>query len=108
MNRWNIPDWLEHDVIQRDRACVYCGVSFEIVSSLVGDRPSWEHIVNDAGIITRENIVRCCRSCNSSKGTKSLENWLESSYCKRRGITEHTVAKVVQQLLENTGKSRGD
>lgn len=106
MNRWKIPDWLEHEVIQRDRACVYCGVGFGIVSSLVGDRPSWEHIVNDAQIITRENIVLCCRSCNSSKGTKSLKTWLESSYCKKHGITKDSVARVVRQLLENTGNSR--
>ena len=103
MNRWKISDWLERAVIQRDRACVYCGVSFEITSSQVGDRPSWEHIVNDARIITRENIVLCCRSCNSSKGSKLLEIWLESSYCKRRGISKDSVAMVVRHSLQDSG-----
>jgi hypothetical protein len=26
MNRWSIPHWLEREIIERDRSCVYCGV----------------------------------------------------------------------------------
>jgi hypothetical protein len=33
---------------------------------------TWEHIINDACIVTRKNIARCCVSCNSSIGTKKL------------------------------------
>lgn len=33
---------------------------------------TWEHIINDASIVTRENIALCCVACNSSKGTKRL------------------------------------
>lgn len=61
---------------------------------------TWEHIINDARIISRENIARCCVSCNSSKGTKKLSDWLESDYCKKRGINGETVAEVVKQALE--------
>jgi hypothetical protein len=60
---------------------------------------TWEHIVNDASIITRENIARCCVACNSSKGTKKLSDWLHSSYFKQRGITEDTVAEVVKKAF---------
>ena len=60
---------------------------------------TWEHIVNDARIINRGNITRCCFSCNSSKGTKKLSDWLESDYCKKRGITTDTVAEVVKRAL---------
>jgi len=28
MNQWRIPEWLEREVIVRDRCCVYCGVEF--------------------------------------------------------------------------------
>jgi len=94
MNRWNIPVWLEQEVKQRDKSCVYCGVVFG-----VENRPSWEHIVNDARIVTRENISLCCRACNSSKGVKPLEVWLESEYCKRRGISRDMVADVVKAAL---------
>ena len=72
MNRWNIPNWLEREVIARDRSCVYCGVEFTEQSASRRYRPSWEHIINDARIITRENIARCCIGCNASKGTKNL------------------------------------
>jgi hypothetical protein len=27
MNRWKIPQWLELEVKERDRKCVYCGVT---------------------------------------------------------------------------------
>jgi hypothetical protein len=60
---------------------------------------TWEHIINDASIITRENIARCCVACNSSKGTKSLYDWLQSNYCKKRGINKDTVAEVVKEAL---------
>jgi len=99
MNRWNIPDWLEKEVKDRDTHCVYCGVEF---GSSEHDRRSvatWEHIVNDASVITRGNIARCCPACNSSKGTKRLSDWLESGYCRRLGITRDTVAEVVKRVL---------
>ena len=98
MNRWHIPEWLEREVVERDRCCVYCGVAF--VPAVTGRaRPSWEHIVNDAAIITRENIARCCVACNASKGTKDLTEWLTSRYCRTRGITAKSVAAVVRAAL---------
>lgn len=99
MNRWNIPRWLEQEALERDRRCVYCGVTFEGDRPSRRDAPSWEHIVNDATIITRENIVRCCVGCNASKGTKSLAAWLGTQYCKERGITELSVAPIVRLAL---------
>ena len=103
MNRWNIPDWLEREVIDRDRCCVYCGIAFAVQSENRRDRPSWEHIINDARIVTRENIARCCIGCNASKGSKSLVEWLESKYCRTHGITRESVAPVVQSLLASNG-----
>ena len=26
MNDWGIPDWLEREVRERDKTCVYCGI----------------------------------------------------------------------------------
>lgn len=75
MNRWSIPDWLEEEVKKRDKTCVYCGVEMIEHMPPHGSRraaATWEHIVNDARIVTRENIARCCAACNSSKGTKDL------------------------------------
>jgi hypothetical protein len=103
MNRWSIPEWLEREVRQRDTECIYCRVPMS-QSAAIGSRgvvATWEHIINDAKIITRENIALCCASCNSSKGTKELSVWLDSSYCKWRGISRDTVADVVKQALRD-------
>jgi len=99
MNRWNIPEWLEREVIERDNHCVYCGVEFAAPNASRRDSPSWEHIINDARIITRENVARCCAGCNASKGAKNLGDWLESKYCRARGITRDSVASVVRSAL---------
>ncbi len=102
MNRWNIPEWLEQEVLARDTACVYCGVVFSLPAYSRGTKPSWEHIANDAKVVTRENIARCCMSCNASKGAKELRAWLQSKYCERKRIQEGTVASVVKDALSRT------
>lgn len=106
MNRWNIPDWLEREVIERDRHCIYCGVSLTARDASRRETPSWEHIINDARIVTRENIARCCVGCNASKGTKSLVEWLQSEYCRTRGITPESVAAVARSVLESNSSGR--
>lgn len=100
-NNWNIPDWLEKEVRERDKACVYCGVEFVGPTASMKTAASWEHIINDAKIISRENIALCCRGCNSSKGQKKLSVWLQSNYCMVHGITADTVAPIVKQTLAN-------
>jgi hypothetical protein len=55
--------------------------------------------VNDASIVTPENIALCCRSCNASKGAKPLPVWLDGAYCQRKGVTIDSVALVVRQAL---------
>lgn len=105
MNTWGIPDWLETEVRARDKVCVYCGTEMlEKIPKGHARRTAatWEHIINDARIITRENIARCCAGCNSSKGQKDLAAWLLSSYCKKRGITKDTVSDVVKHALQRT------
>ena len=103
MNRWNIPQALENEIIYRDKNCVYCGVKFGICGTRKS-KQSWEHIVNDERIITRENIALCCMSCNSSKGAKLLEDWLNSKYCLERNITKYSVAEVIKNALKNPPK----
>ena len=98
MNRWNIPDWLEIEIRDRDRSCVYCRSEFSTSGDGTKSIATWEHIVNDARMIDRDNIARCCFSCNSSKGTKTLSDWLNSDYCKTRGISVDTVADVRRAL----------
>ena len=99
MNNWNIPEWLEKEVLDRDKVCVYCGVKFGSSKESRKTQASWEHIINDDSIITRENIARCCAACNSSKGTKKLSDWINSNYCKKKGINKNTVADVIKKVL---------
>jgi hypothetical protein len=103
MNNWRIPDWLELEVKERDKNCVYCGIRLIEKMPAHGPRKAvatWEHIINDARIVSRENIARCCVACNSSKGTKKLSDWIKSDYCKEHGITNESVAKIVKKALQ--------
>jgi hypothetical protein len=103
MNKWGIPAWLEVEVRRRDRRCIYCGVAFLEFPASIGSGKAvatWEHIIDDSSIVTPENIARCCGSCKSSKGTRKLSEWLDSSYCKQRGISRDTLAGVAQQALK--------
>lgn len=107
-NNWNIPEWLEKEVRERDNACVYCGVEFTSTKVAKKTAASWEHIINDAKIITKENIALCCCGCNASKGAKELSVWLESKYCKLKNITRGSVSKVVKLALENQLKFKNE
>ena len=98
-NSWNIPLWLEAEVRARDATCVYCGISFTTASVSKKSAASWEHIINDETIVTRENIALCCCGCNASKGQKELSVWLQSKYCVERGIAEESVAPIIKQAI---------
>ena len=103
MKNWGIPDWLEREVKERDKTCVYCGIQMIEQVSPRGPRKAlatWEHIINDESIVSRENIARCCAACNSSKGEKKLSDWIQSTYCKKRGINKDTVAEVGKEALK--------
>ena len=105
MNIWVIPDWLEQEVRARDKNCVYCGI--EMIQNLPRghsrkNAATWEHIINDARIVTRENIALCCSPCNSSKGAKLLSDWVQSSYCTTRGVNKDTVAQIVKDALQRS------
>ncbi|MBU1045108.1 MAG: HNH endonuclease [Candidatus Omnitrophica bacterium] len=99
MNNWNIPDKLEQEIRERDKVCVYCGVKFGSLKNSRKTQASWEHIINDASIITYENIALCCVGCNASKGQKKLSDWINSKYCQNKGITYDTVAGIIKKAL---------
>jgi hypothetical protein len=100
-NNWNIPAELEAEIKERDKKCVYCGVAFTPAKVSKKSAASWEHIINDETIISRENIALCCCGCNSSKGQKRLSVWLESRYCKERGIKSDSVAPIIKHAIAN-------
>ena len=95
-NNWNIPDWLEEKIRKRDKTCVFCHVEFKDNSC---DRATWEHLDNDERNICEENITLCCHSCNASKGSKKLFEWIKSDYCRKKDINEATLANIVKNKL---------
>jgi len=98
-NKWGIPKETEKIVRIRDSRSVYCGVNFSITHKSRKTKPTWEHIVNDIRITSKENIALCCTSCNASKGAKLLEDWLKSDYCIVRNISKETVAPVIKNAI---------
>lgn len=98
-NRWGIPKDVEELVKNRDESCVYCGISFSNSVFTHKTKPTWEHIINVIKIKGTDNIVLCCASCNSSKGSKLLEDWLAGKYCSTKGITKENVAQAVKEYL---------
>ena len=97
--RWGIRPDIALEVLRRDERCIYCNRAFELAPAPRARCPSWEHIINDVSIVSLSNIALCCVGCNSSKGTKQLHKWLESSYCRESGITAGSLAPVAVSVL---------
>ena len=51
--------------------------------------------------LRREDLVICCRGCNSSRGERRLLDWFKLDYCASRNINEDTVAEPVTRYLRN-------
>lgn len=51
--------------------CCYCGQ--------YTSKPTKDHIkpLNDGGTLSRENVVPCCKSCNSSKKDNEMLSWYQ-------------------------------
>ena len=69
---------------KRDKACVYCGSKKYLVN---------DHIIpiHSGGTNKKENLVRACRSCNSSRRHIDVSKW-----CERKG---RPVPKIILKLL---------
>jgi 5-methylcytosine-specific restriction endonuclease McrA len=100
-NRWGIPKVVEDIVIARDKRCVYCQSEFDKTGENRKTRSTWEHIINDIKLNKEDNIALCCGSCNASKGSKLLEDWLKSKYCLDKKITKETVSEVIKNHIDN-------
>jgi len=64
-------DWryTRKSILERDNyTCHYCGAKAESV----------DHITprSQGGLDTEDNLAACCKSCNSSKGAQTPDEWL--------------------------------
>ena len=73
----------------RDKSCVYCGST---------DSPTFDHIIAlaNGGTNQFENLVLCCKSCNSQKFDLPVEE-----FCQKKGIL---LPEIVCSLLEEQQK----
>jgi hypothetical protein len=100
----------EEELRARDKVCVYCRKEMKSsgeIKATAGsraDEATIEHLNFDGPFYIRdglrkEDVVICCRGCNSSRGTLKLSDWFKSAYCVRRNINENIVAEPVKEYL---------
>lgn len=77
---------------------MYCHSEFN--KNSYKQRATWEHIDNNEKNISEDNIVLCCVSCNTSKGTKMLPEWFTTPYCQNKKINKDIVASTVKKSIK--------
>lgn len=67
------PSEVEEKFNRADGHCVYCGRKSKLTV---------DHVIplSSAGDHSEQNLVPCCKSCNSSKNKSELSEWLDRSY----------------------------
>jgi hypothetical protein len=107
-NRFGIPQDVECRLRQNFKVCAYCRQAMKVYAGVGGcmiDRATIEHLNRHGPFywwtgLKEEELVLCCGRCNSSRGTKRLEDWFRSRYCVENGISVTTVAEEVRQYLQ--------
>lgn len=85
-----------HKIAQRDGgwSCKYCGLdlvpSYDNHDPLAPDTACIDHVFPESrgGKTKLDNLVLCCRSCNSSKGRKTLEEWEYMKAQRERDVAD--------------------
>src|SRR5262245_47894113 len=108
-NKFGIPDQVERRLRARDTRCVYCGKPFSTDSR--GTTASIEHLDERPPFhwkdgLREEAFAICCVSCNSSRGTKTLEDWFQTASCRALRINADTVAEPVKIYLRTRDEVR--
>jgi hypothetical protein len=106
-NQFGIPQEVESRLRQKFKICAYCRQPMKEYGQVKGcpsDKATIEHLNRNGPIywwkgLLEEDLVLCCGSCNSSRGTKRLVDWFKSRYCVQKGITASVVADEVKRYL---------
>lgn len=78
--------------------CNYCGTDI-IPENISIDHLKPKSLIYDTKEANKqENLILCCRHCNSSKGTKSLDEWRRVLSNRSRGIDSLTIQN--QEAIE--------
>ena len=81
------------EIYERDKICVYCRKNEATAIDHIKAKSIYKYHA-------LENLVGVCKSCNSSKHVKELEDWLKSQYCRKNKITKETINPIIWELLE--------
>lgn len=81
--------------------CCYCGKEMTL--------PTKDHVIplNSGGSLCRNNVVPCCKSCNSAKKDHDMNKWYkrQSFYDEHRLDKIYDYIRFVDELVEeSTGK----
>ena len=83
-------------IYQRDDyKCVYCGASID-----ESDQPfTLDHLTPQelGGTNASKNLVTCCKTCNCSKGSKSIRSFF--SWLRERNIDTQEIKKTIQRNI---------
>ncbi len=83
MNRWGIPEWLEKEVRERDKTCVYCGIEMverALPSNFRKAAATWEHILDR---VPSKILPRMCWMSEGVNETRSGSRTRSSSMQRR-------------------------
>lgn len=84
--------------------CCYCGKYM--------DKPTKDHVkpLNDGGTLSRENVIPCCKSCNSSKKDNEMLSWYQkqSFYDKGRAAKIYDYIDFVINLGDLLNEEIGE
>ena len=77
-------------------SCAYCGMSEDDHIKINNQKLHCEHVIplDCGGSFTKENIVPSCKSCNSSKGVRSIEEFLIAN----NNFTEAKYQKILEYI----------
>jgi len=91
----SVREWLLEQ--ESDKECIYCGKKEDLTTDHIFPRIY-------GGEDTPDNVVRVCKSCNSSKGCKGFYEWkgLENKDNQNR-IAEGKYLKYLYKIHEKNG-----
>ncbi len=69
-------EWMRHAYDQQGGRCYYSGIPMTFMERCVGSNISLERINCKIGYVP-DNVALCCWAINMSKGTQSIEEWLD-------------------------------
>ena len=89
---WITPKKRRAIYLRDDLRCVYCEASIED-----GVQFTLDHLVpcELGGNNNASNLVTCCKSCNSSKGSKSQKQFF--TYLRDKGVDAEKIGKRIRR-----------